>query len=132
MKLTRPFIIVRPRKPLPLHPRCDIGRITEAVREKGAGENWDEHVLYNKLILQQLRTFKKHLLRNPGNSMAALLRISVEVTENGKGLEKKRKSKPRGKAARVQAKRKNGYSLASAAIGAHLEYYVNLSAIAFP
>jgi hypothetical protein len=132
LKLTRPFTVVQPRKPLPIPPRCDIGCITAAVRANRKGENWDEHVLYNDLLLKHIRAFPPHSLRKPDRCIAALLRLSVEVTETGPGLEKKRKSRARGGNHKVQSRRKNGFSPVSAAIGAHMEFYHQLSTIAFP
>jgi hypothetical protein len=116
----------------PENKRCDIGRITEATRQNQEGENWDEHVIYNKLIMEQIARFPKHTLRNHGRCVAALLRVSVETVEYGKELCKKKKSKQRGTAHKAQSRRKNGFSTASTIIGAHIEYYTNLSTLAFP
>jgi len=132
LKLTTPITMVQKSKPLPTHPRCELGALTEAVRQAQEGDNWDEHVTYNKLILAQIRRFPRRSLRDHGGCLAALLRLSVEVVETGKGLNKKRKSKPRGRVGRIQQKRKNGFSPAATAIAAHLQYYVKLSSLAFP
>ena len=82
--------------------------------------------------MEQIALFPKHTLRNHGRCLAALLRASVETVETGKGLCKKKKSKRRGTAHKVQSKRKHGFSTASTMVGAHIEYYANLRTLAFP
>jgi hypothetical protein len=93
---------------------------------KSRKRNWDEHVIYNKLIMQQIARFSKYTLRNHGQCTAVLLRVSVETVEYGKGLCKKKRAEQRGTAHKVQSRRKNGFSTASTIIGAHIEYYTNL------
>jgi hypothetical protein len=131
-KLTTPIVFVQPRKLLSAHKRCDIGSITEAVRKNEEGENWDELVIYNKLIMEQIARFPKHTLQNHERCVSALLCVSVKTVEYGKGLCKKKKSKQCGRAHQVQLKRKNGLSTASTIISAHIKYYTNLSSLAFP
>jgi hypothetical protein len=130
LTLTRPFISVPLRKPLPSHPRCDITPISIATRTHGKGDHWDDHVLYNQQIMTHLRRLPSRSSPQHGNCIAALLRLSVETVETGPGLERRRKARPRSH--KVQARRKHGYSPAAAAITAHLEFYVNLLATAFP
>jgi hypothetical protein len=83
-KMTTLIVFVQPRKPLPLHKRCYISSMTEATRQNQEGENWDEHVIHNKLIMKQIARSPKHTLRNHGRCVAALLRVSVEAVEYGK------------------------------------------------
>jgi hypothetical protein len=130
--MTAPIVTVRSRKPLPAHKRCDIGSITKVVQQNQEGENWKEHVIYNKLIMQQIAHFLKHTLRNHGRSITALLRVSIETVNYGKGLCMKKDAKHRGKAYKVQSRRKNNFSTASTIIGAHIKYYTNLNSLAFP
>jgi hypothetical protein len=89
-------------------------------------------MIFNKLIMQQMARFPKQTLRNHGRCVAALHSVSVETIEYGKGLCKKTKAKQREKAHKVQSRRKNGFSIASTIIGAHIEYYTNLNSLAFP
>jgi hypothetical protein len=89
-------------------------------------------VIYNKLIMQQIAHFSKHTLKNHGQCMAALLRVSVKTVDYGQGLCKKKKAKKQGATHKVQSKRKNGFSTASTIIGAHIEYYTILNSLAFP
>jgi hypothetical protein len=81
--------------------------------------------------MDKIALFPKHTQTNHGRCLAALLRASVETVETGKGLCKKKKSKRRGTAHKVQSKRKHGFSTASTMIGAHIEYYANLRTLAF-
>jgi urocanate hydratase len=99
------------------------------VRQNQEGKNWEEHVIYNKLIMQQLAWFPNHTLRNHGRCVAALLRVGVETVEYGKSSYKK-KAKRRGTAHKVQLKRKNGFYNSSIIIGVHIEYYTNLNTLA--
>jgi hypothetical protein len=66
-------------KTTPVHKRCDIGSIIEAVQKKQEGEIWNEHVNYTKLIMQQI----PYPLTNHGQCTAALLRVSFETVEYG-------------------------------------------------
>ena len=92
----------------------------------------DEINLYNELLLKELKKFPKHCLRDSGKSVGALLRLSVEVLENGKGLKKKKKAKLKKKCQKFRSKFKNGYSPTMCTISAYLEFYRNHQQLAFP
>jgi hypothetical protein len=59
------------------------------VRQNQEEENWDEYVIYNKLITEQIARFPKYTLRNHGRSIAALLRVSIETVNTQGPLKEK-------------------------------------------
>jgi hypothetical protein len=62
--------------------------------------------------------------------VANFLRVGVETVKYGKGICKKKKTKQRGAAHKVQLKRKSKFLTVSIIIGAHIECDTNFNSLA--